>query len=360
MGGARAALRSSGEPASPSAVNPRVRLTDYATCAGCAAKMGATDLSAALATLAPRADPRLLVGHGTFDDAAVFLVAPGVALVQTVDFFAPIVDDPFDFGRVAAANALSDVYAMGGEPLTALAISAFPTGKLPTEVLSAILRGGEAVVHAAGALLVGGHTITDDEVKFGLAVTGRADPDRLLTNAGARADDVLVLTKALGTGILATQAKRQRLESGATVALIESMTTLNATASRAAVEAGARCATDITGFGLLGHALHIARASGVTLRFDSAALPVLPGVRDALADGAATAGAERNLRFVVGATEWNAVGAEARAILTDPQTSGGLLVALPADRVAKYLADVPGARVVGRVEVRAESPLVVD
>jgi selenide,water dikinase len=322
--------------------------------------MGATDLAEALAALVPRPDPRLLVGHGGFDDAAVFLVAPGIALVQTVDFFAPIVDDPFDFGRVAAANALSDVYAMGGEPLTALAISAFPTGTLPTEVLAAILRGGEAVIHEAGALLVGGHTITDDEVKFGLAVTGRADPARLLTNAGARAGEILVLTKPIGTGILATQAKRGKVDAGVNAALIASMTTLNARASRAALALGARCATDVTGFGLLGHALHMARASGVTLCFDAPEVPVLPGTFDAIADGAATGGGDRNARFVASSTQWNAATPEERAVLTDPQTSGGLLVALAPGAVAAYLDRVPGARVVGRVEPRAATPLVVN
>src|SRR5215218_4784019 len=174
--------------------------------------MGPGDLSRALAPLPRRTDPRLLVGHETFDDAGVFVVADGLALVQTVDFFAPIVDDPFSFGQVAAANALSDVYAMGGEPLTALSIVGFPTGKLPLEVLTAILQGGLDKVHEAGAHVVGGHTITDDEVKYGLAVTGRADPARLLTNAAARPGDRLLLTKPLGSGVLATALKRGLLD----------------------------------------------------------------------------------------------------------------------------------------------------
>jgi selenide,water dikinase len=335
-----------------------VRLTEYARCAGCAAKMGPDDLAAALSALAPRADPRLLVGHGTFDDAAVFLLAPGLALVQTVDFFAPIVDDPFDFGRVAAANALSDVYAMGGEPLTALSIAAFPPS-LPTTVLAEILRGGESVVHEAGALLVGGHTISDEEVKFGLAVTGRVDPGRLLTNAMACAGDVLLLTKPLGTGILATQAKRGRLGATAQAALVASMTTLNAVASREALGVGARCATDVTGFGLLGHALHIARASNVTLQLDARAVPLLPAVLDSLDDGARTGGADRNGRFVASSISWNDATDRQRAVLLDPQTSGGLLVAVAADRAAEYQVRVPGAVVVGRVLHRGAHPLVV-
>jgi len=321
--------------------------------------MGATDLANALSALAPRPDPRLLVGHGTFDDAAVFLAAPGVALVQTVDFFAPIVDDPFDFGRVAAANALSDVYAMGGEPLTALAISAFPSDVLPTSVLSDILRGGEAVVHEAGALIVGGHTITDDEVKFGLAVTGRVDPAHIMTNANARPGDVLLLTKSLGTGILATQAKRGRLDDAHHRAFIASMTTLNAAASRAARECGVRCATDVTGFGLLGHALHIARASNVSIEIDAAALPVLPGVLESLADGVHTGGADRNDRFVSDSTDWGTAGAAQRDILLDPQTSGGLLVALARDNVPAFRARVPQAAEVGRVRSRGDALLIV-
>ena len=336
-----------------------VKLTEYARCAGCAAKMGPDDLAAALSALAPRADPRLLVGHGTFDDAAVFLVAPDLALVQTVDFFAPIVDDPFDFGRVAAANALSDVYAMGGEPLTALSIAAFPAS-LPTSVLAEILRGGEAMVHEAGALLVGGHTISDEEVKFGLAVTGRVHPDRMLTNAMARPGDVLVLTKPLGTGILATQAKRGRLDAAANAALVASMTTLNSAASSAALAAGARCATDVTGFGFLGHALHLARASHVTLCIDARSVPLLPAVCASLDDGARTGGAERNGRFVASSISWNGATESQRAVLLDPQTSGGLLVALPAGSELEYLSCVPTAVVVGRVLDRGTHALVVE
>jgi selenide,water dikinase len=321
--------------------------------------MGAADLASVLAMLSPRADPRLLVGHGTFDDAAVFEITPGLALVQTVDFFAPIVDDPFDFGRVAATNALSDVYAMGGEPLTALAIAAFPTGTLPTSVLGEILRGGQAMVHEAGALLVGGHTITDEEVKFGLAVTGRVDPARCLTNALAKPGDVLLLTKPIGTGILATQAKRGRLDESGKAALVASMTTLNVAASRAALAVNARCATDVTGFGLLGHSLHIARASNVTVRIRAAAVPVLSGAVDALRDGARTGGAERNAAFVAPFVSWGDVNDERRAIVLDPQTSGGLLVALSPDNVDEFRSRMPAAVVVGNVSERGPHALVV-
>jgi selenide,water dikinase len=316
--------------------------------------MGPGDLSRALAPLPHYADPRLLVGRETFDDAGIFALSDDLALVQTVDFFAPIVDDPYTFGQVAAANALSDVYAMGGDPLTALNIVGFPTGKLPLEVLTEILRGGHDMVHRAGAALVGGHTVTDDEVKYGLAVTGRADPRRLLTNAGARPGDVLVLTKALGTGILATAAKQGRLGDVAYRTMIASMTTLNADASHAALAAGARCATDITGFGLLGHASHLARASGVTLRIRVASLPVLPGTRDAWAAGARTGGAERNEEFLADRVRWGALGDGERAILVDPQTSGGLLVAVPAPAVADYLSRVVDASVIGEVVPRED------
>lgn len=269
--------------------------------------------------------------------------------MQTVDFFAPIVDDPYDFGQVAAANALSDVYAMGGEPLTALSIVGWPTGKLPIEVLSEILRGGQDKVHEAGASLVGGHTITDDEIKFGLSVTGRVHPDRILANAHARPGDVLVLTKPLGTGIVATAVKRDQAMPGAEAAMIASMKRLNREAALAAIEVGARCATDVTGFGLLGHAWHIARASDVTLRIDPSVLPVLPGAAEALAAGIRTGGAERNDAFLAEAIAWGTTTDEQRALLVDPQTSGGLLVAVPVARTADYVSRVDGSVVIGEV-----------
>ncbi len=335
------------------------RLTEWANCAGCAAKMGPADLKKALAPLERRDDPRLLVGHETFDDAGIFRISADLALVQTVDFFAPIVDDPYDFGRVAATNALSDVFAMGGEPITAMNIVGFPTGKLPIEVLSDVLRGGQDAVHEAGASIVGGHSITDEELKYGLSVTGLVHPDRVLTNAGAVAGDVFVLTKALGTGILATAAKRGLLPDAERIALTRSMTTLNATASRAALAAGARCATDVTGFGLLGHASHIARASGVTLRINAAAVPLLAGTRAMLERGALTGGAARNVSYLEPLVEWGSTTDEMRAILVDPQTSGGLLIALKPDRVDEFLRAKPDAAVVAVAEPRSERAIVV-
>lgn len=306
------------------------------------------------------ADPRVLVGRESFDDAGVFVLREDLALVQTVDFFAPIVDDPYDFGQIAAANALSDVFAMGGEPLTALAIVGFPVGKLPMSVLTDILRGGQDKVREAGATLVGGHSIIDEELKFGLSVTGQADPRRLLTNATAQTGDVLVLTKPLGTGLLATAAKQDRLDAERREALYASMRSLNAVASRAALAAELRCATDVTGFGLLGHASHVARASGVTLRIRGRALPELPGARALWRDGIRTGGAERNESFVAPLTDWSAADPADVALALDPQTSGGLLLAVPPARAPGYLSAVAGSVVIGVVEPRGSTLLVLE
>jgi selenide,water dikinase len=301
----------------------------------------------------------VLVGRESFDDAGVFLLREDLALVQTVDFFAPIVDDPYEFGQIAAANALSDIFAMGGEPLTALAIVGFPVGKLPMSVLTDILRGGQDKVREAGATLVGGHSIIDEELKFGLSVTGQADPRRLLTNAAARAGDVLILTKPLGTGLLATAAKQGRLDDARRNDLHASMRALNSVASRAALAIGVRCATDVTGFGLLGHASHVARASNVTLRIHGRSLPELLGARALWRDGVRTGGAERNETFLAPLTDWSAADPADLALALDPQTSGGLLVAVPPERVAEYLSAVAGSIVVGLVEPRGNVLLVL-
>ena len=321
--------------------------------------MGPGDLSRALAALPSRSDPRLLVGRETFDDAGVFRVSDDLALVQTVDFFAPIVDDPYDFGQIAAANALSDVYAMGGQPMTALNIVAFPSAELPLEILGEILRGGQDKVHEAGALIVGGHTVIDTELKYGLAVTGRAHPDFLLTNAGARSGDQLVLTKPLGNGILATAAKRGKLSVEAQQPMLAAMKSLNGAASRAALAIGARCATDVTGFGLLGHLSHIARASNVMLRIRLEAIPMFEGVREAVRAGAVTDGSKRNGEYLRELVRWERGGDDDRAILTDPQTSGGLVVAVPPARTADYLSRVSGAVVIGEVIERGEFAIEV-
>lgn len=331
--------------------------------------MGPGDLSEMLAPLPASKDPRLLVGRETFDDAGVYLLSDEIALVQTVDFFAPIVDDPYDFGQVAAANALSDVYAMGGQPLTALNIVAFPTGEIPLAVLTEILRGGQDKVHEAGALIVGGHTVIDSELKYGLAVTGRAHPSFLLTNAGAKPGDRLVLTKPIGNGILATALKRASagdekfrtmMNDSIAGAMLDGMKTLNGSASRAALAAGAKCATDITGFGLLGHASHIARGSGVTLRIHSASVRRLAGAENAWSAGASSDGLRRNSEYLEPLVEWGTVSGVTRALLCDPQTSGGLLVAVPSARVAEYLSRVNGATEIGEVIERDGFAIAVD
>jgi selenide, water dikinase len=321
--------------------------------------LGPGDLARALSALPHRTDPRLVVGRETFDDAGVFVLSDDFALVQTVDFFAPIVDDAYTFGQIAAANALSDVYAMGGEPLTALNIVGFPSGKLPISVLTDLLRGGQDKVHEAGALIVGGHTVIDEELKYGLAVTGRADPKHLLTNAGAVVRDRLYLTKPLGTGILSTAAKQDRLPRQQLQTLLASMTELNRDASRAALRVGVRCATDITGFGLLGHALHIARASNVTLRIEMGRVPELPGVRETLRAGVRTGGAERNEEYLRDLVDWAAASEEDRALAIDPQTSGGLLVAISRDRASEYVSLVPHAVEIGEVVERSGRAVVL-
>lgn len=340
------------------------RLTRFASCAGCAAKLGATELSAVLESLT-RADtsrtddPRLLVGRDTLDDAAVFALSEDLALVQTVDFFPAIVDDPYLFGQIAAANALSDVYAMGGQPLTALNIAAFPADDLGLDVLADVLRGGEDKVREAGALVVGGHTIIDREMKYGLAVTGRAHPAHLLTNANAQVGDRLVLTKPVGTGLVATAVRDGALSEDDARDAFTAMTALNGAASRAALAVGVTCATDVTGFSLLGHALHVARASAVTLRIRRADVPRFAGVAHALEAGVRTAGATRNARFLQREVDWGEASDADRAWLTDPQTSGGLLLAVPPAKLERFLARVDGAVSIGDVIQPADAPIVV-
>jgi len=305
------------------------------------------------------AHPDLLVGTSTADDAGVFRIAPDVALVQTVDFFTPIVDDAFQFGAIAAANALSDVYAMGGEPRTALNIACFPQTGVPLEILSDILRGGLAKADEAGVVVVGGHTVIDEEIKFGMAVTGFVHPDRILRNVGARPGDALVLTKRLGTGIVTTASKRGAGTPAEHAAAIASMTALNAPAGRALRGLEVHACTDVTGFALLGHAYEMAHGSGVRLVFDAARLPLLPGVRALAAAGHLTGGCRRNREWLAGAVEIGAgVPPDLAEVAWDPQTSGGLLVAVPgptAGQVEGALATVGvAAAVVGRVERRRD------
>jgi selenide, water dikinase len=330
-------------------VEAAVALTSLSHGAGCGCKLAAADLLPILQELPVTRDPRLLVGLATGDDAAVFQLRPDLALVQTVDFFTPIVDDPFDFGRIAAANALSDVYAMGGTPLTALNLVAFPLKRLGAAVLRSVLEGGLAVADEAGCAIVGGHSIDDPEPKYGLAVTGTVDPSALLTNAGARRGDVLVLTKPLGVGALTTARKRGAIGEPELAVAVQTMVTLNARASRQAVAAGAHAATDVTGFGLLGHLHGVARESGLAAQVHADDVPVLPGALERLADGTGVSGGTaRNLEYAQGFTRFDpAVDETRRRLACDPTTSGGLLVALPADAVDQVDGTVIGRMVDG-------------
>ena len=307
-------------------------------------------------------DRRVLVDASTLDDAGVFAFGRGTALVQTVDFFTPIVDDPYDFGRVAAANSLSDVYAMGGRPLTALALLCAPDHGVPPEAIAAVLQGGLDTMRKAGVSVVGGHSVRDPELKFGYAVTGIAKRKQLLRNSGARAGDRVFLTKPLGTGILSTALKQGLLDAAATRTLTSHMTTLNRAASEAAVAAGARAATDVTGFGLLGHAAQLAEASGVTLALRPSARWFLPRVLEFAAAGVVPGGLARNRDFYATQVDAGAVESAMGSALHDPQTSGGLLVCVPVRRAAAFAAALRRRRVwhVAAGEARRRGPHAVE
>ena len=307
--------------------------------------------------------PQLLVGLAAPDDAAVYRLTDDLAIVSTVDFFPPVVDDPYTFGAVAAANALSDIYAMGGEPLFALNLAAFPDD-LPDEVLTEIFRGGAEKVREAGAVIAGGHSVTDKEPKYGLAVTGRIDPRHIFAKQGVQAGDCLVLTKALGTGVITTALKREKVEPADLAAAVASMLRLNRAAAAAAVAAGVHALTDITGFGLLGHAHEMAHLSGVRLALDSSALAWLPGARRYAEAGIFPAGSGRNADYF---GQWVTFEHEPPSwetwLLHDPQTSGGLLMAaapaqLPA-LLARLRAEGETASVIGAAEAGAAGEIVV-
>jgi selenide,water dikinase len=325
-----------------------VPLTSLSHGAGCGCKLSAADLRPIVAGLPRVTDPRVLVSADTSDDAGVVQLTPDLALVQTVDFFTPIVDDPYAFGRIAATNALSDIYAMGGRPVSALNLVAFPLEVLGPDVLREILRGGADAVAAAGASIVGGHSIDDPEPKYGLAVTGVVDPREVLTNAGARAGDALVLTKPLGAGTVATALKRGLASPELVARAIEVMTTLNDVAASQARAAGASALTDVTGFGLLGHAHELASASGVAAEIDAAAIPAIDGVLDLLADERALAGgSKRNRADAETFTSWGAVPEPLRRLACDAMTSGGLLAAVEPGRAGEIDGWVVGRLVEG-------------
>jgi selenide, water dikinase len=346
-----------------------VRLTATAKAAGCAAKLSPSVLEAALKKLPAQPDPNCLVGFETSDDAAVYRLAPDLAIVQTVDFFTPIVDDPFEFGQVAATNALSDVYAMGGRPMSSLAILAFPGNGDPA-VLEQVLRGGLSKMSEANCTVVGGHSIRDDELKFGYAVTGTIHPDKVWKNVGAQAGDALILTKAIGTGVISTAIKRQKAAPAWIAAATDSMTTLNRDAADALHDFEAlhpqaiHAVTDVTGFGLLGHAREMAIGSGVAIDFDHKKIAYLDGAIDAARAGFFSAGMKNNREFVEGCADFAAsVPDEFRALVVDPQTSGGLLAAIaPAhadEAIAAFKNRHVDARIIGAVKPKTAHLLFV-
>jgi selenide,water dikinase len=334
-------------------------LTALSHGAGCGCKLPAAALLPIARELGATADARLLVGSATADDAAVFALSDDLALVQTIDFFTPIVDDPYDFGRIAAANALSDVYAMGATPLLALNVVAFPLERLGVEVLREILRGGRDVVMSAGATVAGGHSIDDPEPKYGLAVTGVVHPDEVFTNAGAAPGDVLVLTKPLGVGAIATARKRGLSDDDELLdRAVQVMAALNASAASAARDANAHAVTDVTGFGLLGHLHNLCAASGVAAAIDADLVPAVDGVLELLDDPegrAVSGGSRRNREYAATFTRFaDGVRAARARLVCDATTSGGLLVAVAEDRAA----GVPGA-VVGRVVASEPGTILV-
>ena len=331
---------------------PPIRLTEMTECGGCAAKLGADLLAEALAGLgaagaagAGEPDPNLIAGLQPPDDAVAYRVSDDLAILGTLDFFPPLVDDPATYGEIAAANALSDVFAMGGRVLFALSIAAFPDN-FPKAAMAAVFEAAAAKVREAGGVLAGGHTIRDSEPKYGLAVIGAAHPDRLFRKGGARPGDVLLLTKRLGTGLLVSGRRQGRISDAHLDAAIAQMRTLNRAASEVLVRHGIRGATDVTGFGLLGHGLEMARASAARLVFEAAALPALDGAVDVARNGVETGGADHNRRFTAPALiVGDGVAPELIALAHDPQTSGGLLAAVPAEVVAAVEADLAAAGV---------------
>ena len=330
-----------------------IKLTKLASCAGCGAKVGAGVLARLLGDLQVLRDERLLVGFDKSDDASVYKLSDDLALVQTVDFFPPIADDPYVFGAIAAANALSDVYAMGGEPKLALNVMAVPKD-LPGEAVHALLRGGYEKCYEAGVIITGGHSILDPEPKYGLAVTGFVHPDRVLTNSGARPGDLLLLTKPLGIGVLTTANKAGLLEPETLAYANRLMTTLNKSARDAMVKYRVHACTDVTGFGLLGHGTEMAQGSGVELHLDTAGIALIPEALDFARMGVLPEGMYRNRSFAEPQVDPGRTELAIQDLLYDPQTSGGLLMAVdPADAdalLAELAGTVPAAQRIGVVK----------
>lgn len=343
-----------------------IRLTQFAKRAGCAAKQPPGYLFSLLKSLPPITDPNVLVGSATADDAAVYKLSDELALVLTTDFFTPIVDSPYDFGSVAAANALSDVYAMGGTPLSALSIVGFPDGALPAEVLGDILRGAADKASQAGIAIVGGHTIKAEEPIFGLAVVGKVAPDRVLSNAGAQPGDVLILTKPLGLGIITTAAKNGEDKLGAIQEAIRVMSTLNRVAGEVIAGLGAHALTDVTGFGLLGHLRNVVTASQVSARIYLDRVPVLSPAWEYVRAGISPGGTHANHRFLADwVTYADDLKKEDQLILCDAQTSGGLLASVAAEQADALLASlhdrgVTDAAMIGNIEQSPPGRIFVD
>lgn len=300
-------------------------------------------------------DPNLLVGIDVSDDAGIYRLTDEIALIQTLDFFTPIVNDPFDFGRIAAANALSDVYAMGGRPLTAMNIVCFPIKDMDKSILRSILQGGLEIIHKANAVMVGGHSVEDPELKYGLSVTGIIHPKKFLTNASARPGDLLILTKPLGTGILATALKAGELDNKTTRQITELMATLNKDAAEAIEEVGANACTDITGFGLLGHCLEMAKASNVGIKINTKKVPVIPEAKTFASMGLVPGGSYTNQKFCSKHLEIDSsIDPILLDIMSDPQTSGGLLISVPKNKAPSLVQklierNTPSASIIGEV-----------
>jgi selenide,water dikinase len=325
----------------------KVKLTAYSTKGGCGCKIGPADLRQVLHSLPQSvANPNLLVGIDTSDDAGVYQLSDDLALVQTVDFFTPIVDDPYSFGQIAAANAISDIYAMGGKPLTVLNIVAFPIKTLDKQVLAEILRGAGDKVQEAGATLVGGHSIDDNEPKFGLAVTGLIDPKKVRTNAGAKVGDKLILTKPIGVGILTTSIKKDRLNEQEVQRVTQVMATLNKTSAEKMESYDVHACTDVTGFGLLGHASEMAKGSGVGIRIMKDQVPILPRVRELAEEGFVPGGTKNNFTYLQDSVTFpESMDQIDQWILCDAVTSGGLLISIAAEEAHDLLDDLIGAGV---------------
>ncbi|MDI4645995.1 selenide, water dikinase SelD [Cohnella hashimotonis] len=340
--------------------NEKIKLTSLSSKGGCGCKIGPGDLSEVIRSLpAAPLDPNLLVGIDTSDDAGVYKLNDELAIVQTVDFFTPIVDDPYAFGQIAAANAISDIYAMGGNPLTALNIVAFPINTLDKQILAEILRGAGDKVREAGATLVGGHSIDDKEPKFGLAVTGIIHPDRVKTNAGAKPGNKLMLTKPIGVGILTTSIKNDRLSESEIARVTQVMATLNKTAAETMAAYTVDACTDVTGFGLLGHALEMAKGSGVGIRIRQADVPVLPRARELAESGLVPGGTKKNFEHVSPHVTFpEAMDQTDRFVLCDAVTSGGLLIAVAGDQADALLEAMVAAGVEASIvgEAVAEHP----